>query len=169
MVLPLSKPRKFAHAHLPQALDWLDVHFWTPTLASLTSTPARQPAKRASFLALPPAPFSAPDASAALRTALVSYRALAKSVVRDESQRGKLKGPMLKLCREIETLARDLELGAHVVGGWGVRRAREEEEEEMLDDEDEEAQAAEEEAETSWSALVQALLEPGALVPLSKA
>lgn len=157
------------------------MHFWLPTIIALerdetslsgpstasTSVPTSAARSSTFFPTLSHSPLEVERERKSLRKYLAAYRTLAKAVLRDESKRGRSHAEMARLCREVEAAARMLEsadVASRGVGGWGVRRSAEEEE---MEDEEGSEEEVEGEA-TAWLGVIEALLEPGALVPLSK-
>lgn len=106
-----------------------------------------------SLLAVDPLPLQK-DAAAQLRSHLARYRKLAKRVIRDESLRGRYKTALSKVESKVEVCVKKYEADFHQTRGMGDPN-EEWEEEEQIDG-------------TGAVLLVDALLEPGGLIPLSK-
>lgn len=158
-----NAPRRKAnmHAHtnrrtLPsmQSLFWLQQHFWQPTLAqrSLSRT-SRAESSTMGESSLQGAKLQATQHEAAtqLRKNLASYRRLAKEVVRDESLRGRSRTALTVAQNRVESCAKKVEIA------FGHER-----------DSVDQGEDWEQEEVTAAAFLVDVLLEPGGIIPLSK-
>ncbi|GAA6018955.1 hypothetical protein JCM11491_005692 [Sporobolomyces phaffii] len=99
-----------------QALDWLFVHYWQPTMS--TSPLASTSADASSASTLPPLPLEP------FLAALESYKSLAKALQKDASQAGRVKNELGRVWRDLERWA--VENGASVgpLAGAGGKKPR---------------------------------------------
>jgi ribosomal biogenesis protein LAS1 len=144
------------------SLHWLQAHFWHPTLARRRlpgsgESAAASTIRRTSSAYLDNMQGIQNDATAQLRLHLASYRKLAKGVVRDQSLRGRYKTALMVAQNKVESCAKKAEaaLASVVLNG-------------DKDQADDGWNVEQEEVATASVLLVDALLEAGGIVPLSK-
>jgi len=140
------------------SLHWLQTHFWQPTLTrrTLSRTAASLSGSttpgESSHLVINLQNIQV-EAASQLRQHLAGYRRLAKSVVRDESLRGRSKTALIVAQNKVESCAKKVE------SAFSQSRDSMDQEEDWDPEQDEMTAAA---------FLVDALLEAGGIIPLSK-
>ncbi|GAA5912639.1 rRNA-processing protein LAS1 [Sporobolomyces salmoneus] len=77
-----------------QAIDWLYLHYWHPTISNINPLSSTSPSSSTSTL--PPLPLEPFLAS------LNSYKSLLKSLLKDASQSGRIKNELLRVYRDLE-------------------------------------------------------------------
>ncbi|UZJ51297.1 hypothetical protein CBS101457_000617 [Exobasidium rhododendri] len=140
------------------ALQWLQVHFWQPTLSrrtlSRTANSLRANVKSDPVsLQYDSSQEIQAEAASQLKLHLGNYRKLAKSIVRDESLRSRSKTALNTAQNQVETCAKRVE--ATLLQGRETA-------------EQEEGWEAGHDDLTAAVFLVDSLLEPGGIIPLSK-